>query len=425
MLLEILDYINYVFYGLLGLSVFLLGYKVLYHVYGLMPSRKFPDAKKNHSYAIIIPARYESNVIEALLVSIKNQDYPKELLHTYVIVESEKDPTCEICKRYPNTEVFVRPNLDKKSKGGALDQIFQKILVEKKGFEAYFVFDADNILMPTYISEMNKTYDAGYKMALAYRNSKNWNDGWVAACSGVMFSMINTFQNKARSRFNSNVVVSGTGFYIAHDVIENLGGWKFFTLTEDYEISLYAALNNIKSTYNEYAEFYDEQPKSLKASWNQRIRWVKGFHQSKGLKKQLMKSALIDKDNRWSKLEFGFNVIPILVPIISIVCYIIVTLGLSLFGWINGMTGYDTAASGAFLALIGIYLFFAAYTLSIIMAERKHIDIKFWNAVQAVVMGPLYFALYVPLYFIALFKKEVKWKRIDHDVNNETLIKGK
>ena len=39
-------------------------------------------------------------MIESLLISIKDQNYNQELLETYVIVESEDDPTCEIAKKY-------------------------------------------------------------------------------------------------------------------------------------------------------------------------------------------------------------------------------------------------------------------------------------------------------------------------------------
>ena len=271
---------NIVFYVCLGFSVLLLVNKIIYHIVGLFPSKKLPDASKEHRFAILIPARNESKVIDGLLNSIKNQTYNQDLLETYVIVEKPDDPTCQIAKNYKNTNVFVREHLELKGKGYALDECIQKIFKENKEYDAIFIFDADNILSPTFIEEMNKSYDAGYKIALGYRNSKNWNDGWIASCSALTFSMINTFHNKCRAKFNRNVILSGTGFYIDFDEIKKIGGWKFYTLTEDYELTLFSALNNINSTYNEYAEFFDEQPTSLRTSWNQRLRWVKGHSQS-------------------------------------------------------------------------------------------------------------------------------------------------
>src|SRR5574344_1054702 len=63
--------------------------------------------RKCQNYAIIIPARNEANVIEGLLKSITKQT---DLTNTYVIVESEDDPTCKITEKY-HGNIFVRKDL--------------------------------------------------------------------------------------------------------------------------------------------------------------------------------------------------------------------------------------------------------------------------------------------------------------------------
>lgn len=409
---------NIVFYIMLAIGVLMLMQKIVYHIVGLFPSKHFPEAKTNHKYAFLIPARNESKVIDSLLLSIQEQEYDSDLIDTYVIVESENDPTCEIVKQYKNTHIFVRQHLELKGKGYALNEAIEDIFAKQIPYEAFFICDADNVLTPTFVKEMNKTYDAGYKIALGYRNSKNWNDGWVAACSALTFSMINTFHNKCRSRFNQNVLLSGTGFYISYDVLKKIGGWNFYTLTEDYELSLFSALNNIKSTYNEYAEFYDEQPTKLKVSWNQRLRWVKGHTQSdKKYQTKLVKSAIFDKQNRWSKAEFGASIFPIVSILVPAIVYAIFTLVLGIVGACIG----DPITYKVFIACLissfSIYFFFVLYTLVMIFAERKHINLKFKNAVSCCLMGPLFMGLYIPIFFCSIFKKEVKWVPIVHSVN--------
>lgn len=420
----ILDIADWTLIALMGLSVILLLYKIFYNIYGLLPDRKFPDAKKNHKYAILIPARYESSVISRLLDSLKEQDYPKECFDTYVIIESKSDPTFEICKQYENVTAFVRPNLNVKSKGGALDQIIKHLIETKKAeeYEAYFIFDADNMAAPNFLTEMNKTYDAGYEIALSYRNSINWNDGWIASCSGLTFSMLNTMQNKCRARFNQNVLVSGTGFYISARVINGLGGWPFQCLTEDVEISNYAVLNDIKGAYNTNTQFFDEQPINLKISWNQRVRWVKGHMQvGKKYNKKLWKSSLVSKENKLGKLDFALGIIPIAVPLASIIVYSIFTLVLGIVGaclkvephlWHLALINFGVAVGG-------MYLFLALYTLVLILAERKHIDLTRKNAFIAILMNPFFMGLYVPIAIVALFKKEVKWKPIERKADIE------
>ena len=56
-----------------------------------------------------------------------------------------------------------------------------------------------------------------------------------------------------------------------------------------------------------------------------------------------------------------------------------------------------------------------------LLAEREHISITFWNALKTCIMNPFFMGLYLPIYIVALFKKEVKWKPIEHtgkDVTN-------
>ena len=408
---------NIIFFIMLGISFIFLSYKLIYFFMAFKSSRKLPEAKKKHKFALLIPARNESKVIGNLLESIQNQTYDKELLHTYVIVESEDDPTCEIVKKYPRTEVVVRQRLDLKGKGYALDEAFQKILPEKKGFDAYFIIDADNFLTPNFVEEMNKSYDAGYKVATGYRNSKNWNGGWIASCSALVFSMINTFQNKTRTRFNFNILVSGTGFYVSHDIIEKLGGWKFYTLTEDAEFSLYSCLNNVKSMYNEYAEFYDEQPTDFKTSWKQRLRWTKGHSQAhKIYGRKILKSAFTNKENRLSKLEVGMSILPLVSIVATLAVYSVYNFTLTIIGlaqsnplwWIPLVLGLST--------ILLFYLSLSFYTIFQLIAERKHSDITLKNSLICVLTAPFYICLFGPIFFQSLFKKEVAWTPIKHEV---------
>lgn len=407
--------------GLLCFSVIPLLYKIVYHIGAFTKPRKFPEAKKNHKFAIIVPARNESKVIEGMLKSLQAQDYPKELFDTYVIVESNDDPTVKICEKYENVEVFVRPNLDVKTKGGAMDQLFKHLIGEgiakEKGYEAYFIFDADNSADTNFLTEMNKTFDAGYEIALSYRNSRNWNAGWIASGSALTFSMLNTFQNKTRSRINEQILVSGTGFYIASHIIHELGGWPFQKLTEDVEISHYAFMHDIRGAYNENTQFFDNQPENFKTSWNQRVRWVKGqFSVTNEYAHKLFAQAFISKKHRLGKLEFGIHVFPIAIPIATVAVYAV---GMLIMGIVGACIGVEPHLwKIAFINCAGIlvatYIFLALYTMMLLLKERKRIDITFKNGLISVLTNPYFMALYIPIVITALLKKNITWKAIDH-----------
>ncbi len=382
-----------------------------------MPAKKFPAAKQEHKFAIIIPARNESKVIHQILDSIKAQTYNHDLIDTFLIVEREDDPTCQIAKNYERTHVFVRKHLERKGKGHAMDELFQELLQDENNkFEAYFIFDADNILYPNYMEEMNKVFDQGYDAAVAYRNSKNWNDNWIASCSGLTFMAFNTFDNKPKSRLGLNVTISGTGFYISHKLLKKVGGYKFFTLTEDYEFKLYSTLNNIETTYCESAKFYDEQPTKMKVSWNQRLRWCKGFSQANKIyNKKLLQSAIKVKGKaRVNQMLTILGVIPIAVTIASILIYQIVNFVLMIIALAIGYPGWYMPGIGFGASGLALYLFLMLYTFILILVERKNMKMSFWSSIITIFMNPLFMLLYLPIYVTAFFKKEVKWVAIEH-----------
>ena len=192
--------------------------------------------EQSSRFAILIPARFESAVIEGLLRSITHQTVPVKMRDVYVIVEDFADPTVRICEKYGCT-VILRDHPERQRKGYALDEAIKQIL-PRQHYDLYFIFDADNRLSPTYLAEMLQIYGLGYQMATGYRNAKNNNYNKIAAVSALTFTMINTLGNKNRIRHGGNIIFSGTGCFVVGDLVEQWQGWPFHSLTEDYEMSL-------------------------------------------------------------------------------------------------------------------------------------------------------------------------------------------
>ena len=141
-----------------------------------------------NKYCILIPARNESQVIEQLLISIEKQTKKINSKDVYIIVESKEDPTVEIVKKH-NMNIIYRKDLTKKRKGYALDDAIKEILSKNKKYDAYFIFDADNILDKNYIKEMINSIEEGYDIGISYRNTKN-SSTLVAASSALTFSYL-------------------------------------------------------------------------------------------------------------------------------------------------------------------------------------------------------------------------------------------
>ena len=120
-------------------------YHVFYLVIGLFFTRIFPKAKKNHKYAIVIAARNEEKVIGNLLDSIHKQDYPQDLITTFVVCDNCTDKTQEVALAH-GAICYSRYDDIHKTKGFALQYLFECIKRDYgiDSFAGYFVFDADN-----------------------------------------------------------------------------------------------------------------------------------------------------------------------------------------------------------------------------------------------------------------------------------------
>ncbi len=254
-------------------------YRTVYKAVGVVATRKFEKAKKNHKYAILIAARNEETVIEKLLESIKLQDYPSNLITTFVVADNCTDNTANISKR-AGAVCYERKDEKHKTKGYALKYLVECISrdygIEK--FEGYFIFDADNLLSKDYITRMNESFDAGEKIITSYRNTKNFDDNWISASYALHWLRTIREEHRARSVFGLATRIQGTGFLFANELIKN--GWNYTSLTEDRAFCADAVANGYSISYNNDAVFYDEQPTCFKSALTQRIRWSKGHLQA-------------------------------------------------------------------------------------------------------------------------------------------------
>ncbi len=247
----------------------------LYDIIGLFFTRKFKPAKNKHKYAIVIAARNEESVIGNLLESIRKQDYPQELLTVFVVADNCTDKTAEVA-RNNGAICYERFDNERKTKGFALQYLFECIERDygRKSFEGYFVFDADNLLKEDYISRMNDSFDAGEKIITSYRNTKNFTEGWIASTYALHWLRSIRTNHRARSVLRLATNIQGTGFLFTNEIVEK--GWKYTSLTEDRALTADAVAQGYRISYNDKAEFYDEQPTSLRVALRQRLRWSKG-----------------------------------------------------------------------------------------------------------------------------------------------------
>lgn len=369
---------------ILGLIVLISKFIIRFYK-GILPKKQ----KEANNFSILIPARNESNVIEDLLISIKNQSEKINFENVYIIIENKSDKTIKIAKKY-NANIIIREKLNLKRKGYALMEAIEKI-TEEKIYDAYFIFDADNILNKDYLKEMKKTYLEGYSIGIGKRKIKNKTNS-IAISSQLIFTLINDLSNKNRNKYNVNANASGTGFYISGKIINKLKTYPFHSLTEDYEISLYAVINNLTTKYNEKAIYYDEQPTDYKTYFNQRTRWVKGYFETRKIyTKDLIKKLKLDNKNYksvYTSLIGVYDLILILIGLL-IKCY-------------------------KYPLEIILAVYTALIIFTILLLYKENININKTLYLKVLLINPLLLLTYIPCLIKSIFKKDIEWTVIQH-----------
>ena len=254
-------------------------HKAFYFVIGMFFTRRFKPAKNYHKYGICIAARNEKYVIGNLLDSINKQDYPKDMYKVFVVADNCTDETAEIA-RSKGAICYERFDDKHKTKGFALQFLFKNIAKDYgiENFEGFFIFDADNLLKQNYISKMNDAFDSGCSIITSYRNTKNFDENWIASTYALHWIRSIRTNHRARSVLRLATNIQGTGFLFTNEIVRN--GWIYTSLTEDRALTADAVAQGYQITYQDEAEFFDEQPVSLKIALRQRLRWAKGHLQA-------------------------------------------------------------------------------------------------------------------------------------------------
>ena len=284
----------------------------------------FPEAEELRHFAILIPARNEEAVIGRLLESIRQMQYPPELIDTFVIINNCTDRTEEIAREYGVR--ILKCDCDPRTKGDVLRYAFEavggadvisesvvpdgsdalsesdapggsvapggsdapggsvaligseQLRKKSQSIDAYIIMDADNVFDPAFLKEMNNALASGAPVVQCRRTGLNTRKTWVSGCYEIYYAMQNAFFNHPRTSSGNSGSINGTGWAVTKDLIDRRG-FNSFTLTEDYEFTIHCALDDERIVYCDKAVVYDQYVETLGMSMTQRVRWTYGILQ--------------------------------------------------------------------------------------------------------------------------------------------------
>lgn len=239
--------------------------------------------KKDHfSYLVLYPAYNEDKVIVNSVQKFLAQYYPYNSFHVAVISDHMQPETNKKLAELPIT--LLLPVFDKSSKAKAMQYAmdhFQKAEVRgqrSEDFDYIVILDADNVVEPHFLEQLNTECAKGYKAIQCHRCAKN-NDNDIAVLDGVSEEINNTIFRKAHNRIGLSSALIGSGMCFDFQWFkENV--YKLTTAGEDRELEALLLQQKVYIQYEPDIHVFDEKVSSKDNFQKQRLRWMTAQIQS-------------------------------------------------------------------------------------------------------------------------------------------------
>lgn len=242
-------------------------------------ARAIPDSELP-AYTILVPAYNEPEVVGDLLAAMGRLEYPPEKMQVLLLLEADDEVTIAAAHDYQDSEIVtivLVPPADPRTKPKACNYG----LAFATG-EIVTIYDAEDLPEPL---QLRRTVAAFAKSPpevvciqskLAYHNShQNLLTGWFTAEYNLWFGYL--LPGMMRSR--SPIPLGGTSNHLRRDVLEGIGAWDPFNVTEDADLGLRIHALGYRTAVLDSTTL--EEANSDPINWiRQRSRWYKGYLQT-------------------------------------------------------------------------------------------------------------------------------------------------
>ena len=275
------------YFSLLGLlAIFgLYRLRMVYHFWRYkdvkpQPLRKFAEDELPR-ITVQLPLFNELYVVERLLESVVQLDYPRHLLEIQVCDDST-DETIKIAEaavakhRAAGHDIYYVHRTDRTGfKAGALENATKTA----KG-ELLAIFDADFLPRPDCLRKM-VDYFSNEKVGMVQMRWSHINADYslLTRIQQIMLDGHFVVEQASRNRTGAFFNFNGTAGMWRKQAIEWSGGWQHDTLTEDTDLSFRAQLMGWRYVYLLDEDVPAELPVEINAFKAQQRRWAKGLVQ--------------------------------------------------------------------------------------------------------------------------------------------------
>jgi len=227
---------------------------------------------------IQLPIFNEQYVVERLLRNVSQMDYPTDKLTIQLLDDSNDETSAiaalvieELRKAGHRISHVQRPNRVG-FKAGALEY---GMGLDQAEFIA--IFDADFLPRPDFVKQVI-AYFADKKVGMVQTRWEHINADYSIITKLMAFAIDNHFsvEHGGRQASDGFINFNGTGGMWRRKTIEEAGGWRSDTLTEDLDLSFRSQILGWKFIFAENITTPSELPVQMSAVRSQQFRWTKG-----------------------------------------------------------------------------------------------------------------------------------------------------
>jgi len=374
---------------------------------------------KKATFSILIPLYKESDIFERLITRLQRLSYPKELVEFLIIVEHSDSQTQQAAQNAQlpiNMRVIKVPDDRIKTKPRAMNFALNFCKGDIIG-----IYDAEDAPETDQLNIINAAFanaapnTACIQAVLDFYNAKT---NWISRCFTIEYAILFRFIVPMLDRLDLPIPLGGTTVFFRKDILEKLGRWDAFNVTEDADLGFRLYRNGYRCGWASTTT-YEEANFRLVPWIKQRSRWLKGFLFTALVHLRNVKSTDQSSGFLPSLVFFILCISPwILIPLVPIILPMwLISFGLDLPLYNQLPAGLIALSTSSFI-LAEIATMILGYKAT----QKPHLrHLRKW-----LITMPLYW----PLGFLAAVKamyeffiRPIYWDKSEHGINDTSYDK--
>ena len=388
----------------------------------LLFARPAPEAQRRRArisdaelpvYSVLVPLFREARVLPALVKALTRLDYPAAKLDIKIILESVDSETQAVAAAMDlpgNFEIIVVPDAEPRTKPKALNYAMG---LARGSYIA--IFDAEDRPDPDQLRlalDAFRTGPANLACVQGRLNIYNPGQSWITRQFTLEYCALFDAILPSLQRLRLPIPLGGTSNHFRRDVLDRVGGWDPYNVTEDADLGIRLARQGYACAVID-STTWEEAPRRLGVWVRQRTRWLKGWMQTYLV--HLRQPAKLRRQLGW-RGTIGFHALLggfILSMMFHPLFYVLVAVEV----WRGGFLALPGGLGGVALTALALFNLLAGFSAAMALGIVATLKRRRAGLVPDALLMPVYWLLISFAAYRALWQLVVdphRWEKTEH-----------